>query len=687
MKFPRIAAVGKIVARAWAELRATKGFFGHPRDADAFFISGFGGTQTASGVPVNEDVALRFSAVFACVRILSETIASLPLITYRRLPGGGKVRATEHPLFHLLKDRPNLEQTSFEWREMMQGHLAIWGNAYSVIDFNNAGEVSQLIPLDPRKTIPRRLPDGELVYDSHPGGQRRTFPAERILHLKWMSQDGITGISPIQLYREAIGLALAAEEFTSRFFSNDASPSGVLTHPGELKELGMQNLRDSIDKQTRGVNKSHNFLILEEGMQWSQIGVPAKDAELILTRKFQIEEIARIYRMQLHKIGVLENATFSNIEEQNIEHVVDTIRPWAVRWEQSLALKLIPPEEQDEIFVEYNLDALLRGDSKSRGEFYNTLWSMGVFSGNDIATLENLNPFEGGDQRFVPLNFIPLEAAGDMPASNDTPPRGALAEGEERGETSGSLNTIELRSVGSRRRLQAASKRLFLEAGQRIVSREVNEIRRMIKATIGAREAVGTGTLRQRITDFYANFPVVARDIMLPVLLAYGEGIHAAAAEEIGAAPVISATINKLITEYAENFGVRHSIGSRNQLLALINETDGAELEAVLLKRLSEWADTGAGKIANREPIQSGAAIARTTYRENGITKIRWVTVGKNCPLCDQLSGKVVGITRNFVEGGETVDPKDGKTSPLTVRRGILHPQLHGGCDCMVTAA
>lgn len=692
---PAIYRGASRVIRAWDELRGV-----HPRNPDAWLINAFGGSrETASGVMVDEDTAMRYTALFACVRILAETIASLPLPLFRRTADGGKEKATDNPLFQLLHDKPNDEQTSFEWREMMQGHAGLWGNAYSAIDENGRGEPSKLIPLDPSSTRPSRRPDGRLIYEAHPGGgEMVVFPAERILHIKWMSQDGIVGITPIELYREAIGLGLAAEEFTSRFFSNDASPTGVLSHPGELKGQAHQNLKDSIDKQTKGLRKAFKYLILEEGMQWTQIGIPAKDAELINTRKMQIQEIARIYRMQPHKIGVLDDATFSNIEEQNIEHVVDTIRPWAVRWEQALNMKLISDRDRLSLFFEFNLEGLLRGNSQQRSSFYQILWQMGVLSGNDIASMENLNPFEGGDKRFVPLNFIPLDSAGELPASSDEAPRAillrALHQLEARSaqplqlmESSDPGSILERRSLNSRRRIQAINKRLFVEAGNRIVTREVNEVGRMITRSLSAREAIGTGTLLRRITEFYEDFPIAARDIILPVMLAFGEGIQAAAAEEIGAAATVSPLVNALITEYSENFGVRHSLSSRNQLHAIIKDSPGTELETDLRRRLSQWAETRAAKIASREPIQAGAAIARQTYQENGIQRLRWQTIGKNCPLCNQLAGRVVGITRNFVEAGETVDPQDGKTTPYEVRRGIKHPQLHDGCDCMVSAA
>ena len=685
MKLPKaIYRAAYRVIRAWDEIRGV-----HPRNPDAWVINAFGGSRvTASGVFVDDDTAMRYSAVFACVRNLAETLASLPLPLYRRV-GPGKELALDESLFFLMHDQPNEEQTSFEWREMMEGHVALTGNAYSAIDRNNAGEISRLIPLNPDTTFPRRTPQG-IVYEAHPGGRHVVLPSQAVLHIKWMSRDGLVGISPIEQYREAIGLGLAAEEFTSRFFSNDASPSGVLSHPVELGEKALQNLRDSIDKQTRGNANSHRYLILEEGMSWAQIGIAAKDAELINTRKFQIEDIARVYRMQLHKIGMLDKATFSNIEEQNIEFVVDTIRPWAVRWEQEMNSKLIDPEDKRELFFEFNLEGLLRGDSKTRSEFYLKMWQMGVFSGNDIAQKENMNPFPGGEKRFVPMNFVPLEEAGLIPDSDDVAPRGLLTEGETRIqllESSDPLSKLEKRSLNSRRMIVARFRRLFLEAGQRIVSREVNELGRMITRTLSSREAIGTGSLVRNLNAFYMEFPQIARDILLPIAIAYGEAIGAAAAEEIGADVVLAPSVNALITEYAENFGVRHSISSRNQLQQIIREAPGPDLETQLRRRLSEWGTTRAGKIAQREPIQEGAAVARETYRGNGFPTLKWKTVGKNCPLCNQLDGKTVGIGSNFVNPGETVDPRDGETTPLKVRRGIKHPPLHQGCDCMVTAA
>ena len=681
-------AANKMV-RAWGELRGS-----HPRNPDQFFINAFGGSRkTASGVFVDEDTALKFSAVFACIRILAETMAHLPLPLYRRRADGGKEQDRDDPRFRLLHDKTNDEQNAFEFREMMEGHAALWGNAYSVIDENNAGQISALIPLDPSRTSARRDPDTkEVFYDAHPGGEMVTFPASRILHIKWMSQDGLHGITPIELFREGVGLGLSAEEFQSRFFSNDASPSGVLKHPGELTETGHDNLQRSIDKQTRGNKNAHRFLILEEGMSWDQIGIPAKDAELIGTREFQIGDVARVYRMQPHKIGLMKDATFSNIEEQNIEHVTDTILPWAVRWEQALNMKLLTEEEQRTKFWEFNLEGLLRGNSDQRSNFYKTMWEMGVFSGNDIAARENLNPFPGGDMRFVPLNFIPLESAGQLPPSSDTAPRGLLGEGESRRvrviESTDPASILEKRSLNSRRRLQSINKRLFVDAGNRIVSREVNEVGRMISATLKTREAIGEGALLQRIADFYEGFPVTARDILLPVLLAFGEGVQAASAEEIGADAAVSPLLSAFITEYAENFGGRHSLSSRRQLRKIIADSQADEISSNLRSRLGEWGEKRAAKIASREVIQAGAAFARATYQENGIQRIRWKTIGKNCPLCNKLEGRVVGIQGSFLAKGDTVDPEDGgKTKPLITRRVVKHPQLHDGCDCMIAAA
>lgn len=367
-------------------------------DPGQWLIDLIGGRTTATGVNVNENTALQSTAVFACIRILAETIASLPLPMYKRLSGRGKIRAPDHYLYSVLDEVANSEMDSFVFRETMQGHLGSWGNAYSEIEYDMAGRIRGLWPLRPDKTWPERNKStGKIEYRTLlPDGTNAILPFERVFHIPGFGFDGLVGYNPIRLFRETIGMALAVEEYGARFFGNGAKPGGVLEHPGTLSKEAQERLRGSWNEMHQGLSKQHRIAILEEGMSYKQIGIPPEDAQFLETRKFQTAEIARIYRIPPHMIGDLERATFSNIEHQSIEFVVHTIRPWLVRWEKAIKFRLLTPSERRRYFAEHLIDGLLRGDIKSRYEAYAIARQNGWMNGDDIRELENMNPMPDG---------------------------------------------------------------------------------------------------------------------------------------------------------------------------------------------------------------------------------------------------------------------------------------------------
>lgn len=379
-----------------------------------------GGNKSATGKAVTANTALQSSAVFACVRVLAETIASLPLFVYRSTPNG-KEKAYDHPCYYMLHDLANEEMTSFTFRETMMTHLLLWGNAYAEIEYNKAGLAKGLWPLRPDQTWPERDPTtGELVYKTIlPDGKGVVLPKERVLHIVGLSLDGLVGVSPIRMAREAIGLSLAAEEFGARFFGDGARPGGILEHPGKLSKEARENLRQSWEYMHQGLDKSHRIAILEEGITYKQIGIPPEDAQFLETRRFQIEEIARIFRVPLHLIQDLSHATFSNIEHQSIDFVVHTVRPWLVRWEQALNWKLF--YNSTKFWAEFNVEGLLRGDIESRYRAYATARQWGWMSVNEIRELENMNRIPNGDIYLQPLNMIEATKGGEQGnASNQT---------------------------------------------------------------------------------------------------------------------------------------------------------------------------------------------------------------------------------------------------------------------------
>lgn len=355
---------------------------------------------------VTPDSAMRVAAVLACVRVLAETIASLPLHIYRRLPNGGKEKVPDHPLYDLLHLRPNRWQTSFDWREMLQGHLTLRGNAICEKIPGPGGTVSQLVPLNPDSFQKIELLDNGVVrytYHQQKTGEERILHSNDVFHLRGLSSDGIVGLSVVALAADTIGLSKAAELFGSKFFSKGAKASGVLEHPENLSENALKNLRQSVAQSISGENIL-SPLILEEGMKWKQLSITPEDAQFLETRKFQVTDIARIFRIQPHMIGDLERATFDNIEHQSIDFVIHTIRPWLVRWEQAISRDLIA---DDEYFAEFLVDGLLRGDTKSRFEAYGKAITDGWMNRNEVRELENKNPRPGLDKFLVPLNMAP----------------------------------------------------------------------------------------------------------------------------------------------------------------------------------------------------------------------------------------------------------------------------------------
>jgi HK97 family phage portal protein len=383
--------------------------------------------RTTSGKTVNERTALQTTAVYACVRILSETIASLPLHVYRYTEGG-KTKDTEHALYTLLHDEPNPDMTSFVFRETLMSHLLIWGNAYSQILRDRSGQVIGLYPLLPDQMSVHRSEKGKLYYvynryeEDNPNFQEKgsiVLSQEEVLHIPGLGFDGLIGYSPIALAKNAVGMTLACEEYGASFFSNGANPGGVLEHPGILKDPG--KVRDSWNAVYQGTRNAHKVAVLEEGMSYKQIGIPPEEAQFLETRKFQINEIARLFRIPPHMVGDLEKSSFSNIEQQSLEFVKYTLDPWVVRFEQALKKSLLLPEEKKTHFIKFNVDGLLRGDYQSRMNGYAIGRQNGWLSTNDIRKLEELNPIppeEGGDLYLINGNMTKLKDAGGFMKTN-----------------------------------------------------------------------------------------------------------------------------------------------------------------------------------------------------------------------------------------------------------------------------
>lgn len=398
-----------IVQRAALRLLGLRSLETTLANPSKWFLDMFG-NQTISGISVSEQSALQCAAVFSCVRVLSETIASLPLVLYKQT-GKSKQRATDHYLYGLVHDRPNPKMSSFTWRETIVPQLLLWGNIYQEIVDDGLGQIKEIWPLDPT-TVRVRQTGRNLYYWVTDPTQR---PIQNMLHIPGLGFDGLTGKSVIGMMRESVGLALTAEQYGASYFGNGARPGGVLQTAQKMDPTVIERLKQSWNDIHKGAASGNKVAILEQGLTYQQVGVPPEDSQFLETRKFQRSEIAAIFRVPPHMIGDLERATFSNIEQQSIEFATNTIRPWCVRLEQALNWALLSDGERAAGYsFEFVLDGLLRGDIQSRYAAYATGKQNGFLSTNDIHRLENMDEVDGGDMLWVPVNVLPASLAEEF---------------------------------------------------------------------------------------------------------------------------------------------------------------------------------------------------------------------------------------------------------------------------------
>lgn len=397
----------------------------HPSNPDPWMSRFFRGQPSATGMFIDAETAERNAAVFSAVRLLAETIGTLPLHLFKRLEDDGKERYRAHRVYHLLHDAPNPWQSPFEFKEMMTAHAVLRGHSFAQIVTRMDGEIEMLVPLHPgRISVIERERDEETVYRYQPKrGEPREFRRDQLFKILAHSTDGWLGRSPVDIARDAIGLAVATEEFGARFFASGTAQKGVLTHPQKLSPDAKKNLKQSWQEMNAGLRGSHGVAVLDEGLTWTQIGMRLDDAQYLETRKFQVTEIARLFRVPPHMIADLERSTFSNIEHQGQEFVTYSLSPWLVRWEQAIWRDLLTEPEQDAgIFAEYHINSLLRGDTAARFNAYNVAINSGWMTRNEARVSENRNPLPGLDDPLQPLNMVKAGEEPPPPARPPAPP-------------------------------------------------------------------------------------------------------------------------------------------------------------------------------------------------------------------------------------------------------------------------
>lgn len=655
--------------------------------------------RSSAGVTVTDDTAMRLATVQACVRVISEDVGALPLNMYRRLPGGGKDRAAEHPLHTLLHDAPNPEMTAISFKQALMVNALLTGNAYAFIEFTGSGRVAALWPILSSLVDVYRNDRGDIRYRVQGCGD---FSAGEILHIPGMGYDGVKGLSPIAYARQPIGLAMAAEEFGSTFFSNGTHLGGVLSLKDEISEEAYERTRQEFRAMFRGMNNAHGVPVLEGGATYTQVGVPPEDAQFIETRKYQRSEIAGLYRVPPHMIGDLDRATFSNIEHQDQAYLQRALLPWLVRWEQAIRMKLIAERERGKYFAEFNTGNFLRGDTISRMQSYATGVQCGVLTVNEARDKENLNPVKGGDELWKPLNMAPAAAAAqNARGGNIRAAAEAAVDGLQRGADTfnggGTRRAAETRADAAQ---AARIDEIALESGVEAVrvyalrdafsdwmQRQADDVLAIVdRAYSESRQSraeskpAGKRSIRhllEMLNDYYRQGDRYGADALKEAVAAgafpgwsgldtaldgMARGAWRVVAQELPDAEAPDeAWMRGFMKRYSNDMGARLTVANYNELSRALHRygTLDDECRGALQGILGNWYQSWKAEDMARHEIcmlTNEAKIA--AYRKAGYASV-WRTRGaKPCPICRRMDG--VAVT-------------------------TLKPPLHLGCACTVT--
>lgn len=588
-----------------------------------------GSMANSSGVRVDYDTAMMYAPFFAGVRVIAEDLGLLPLFLYERLKRG-KDRATGHPLYPLLHDAPNDMMGAMAFKESLQGHAITWGRGVAyVVTHERTGVIEELWPLRPdRLRIKiRQMGKGRVErwvqYRDDVNGIYANLAPGEYLCINGLGDDGVTGYSVVELAANSIGLGLATEHYGAKIFSNGAAPAGALSHPENLSPEARKRMADDWDNIHRGIDRAHRVAILEEGVTWQAVGLPNDANQFLETRKLQVTDMARWLRLPPHKIGDLDRATFSNIEEQQLDYVSSALNAWLTRWEQAVLTQLLLPEERARYFPEHLVDALLRGNTAARYAAYAVGRQWGWLSANDVREKENLNPVEGGDAYLVPLNMVPA-GSGTAPASD---------EDDARAKARRYARLLRGRGVVARERIGESWAPKIQEADQEIADLERKKVGALVDEhldTDGRARSVA-GFLAALSSLYTADGPIAEAmtTLWLPIMTAFAGDVAEDAAEEIGHKDDVDLSVWARAYTLAH---VAYRIGSSfGQLRKQADEADTPEdAAAAVVERLIKWQEERPAQTARWETSQMTNAAARETWKEAGVQKLKWVTQGSS---------------------------------------------------------
>lgn len=620
----------------------------------------FAGGSTSAGVDVSASSAMRFATVWACVRLLAESIAQLPFHVYVKEKDGSSSRVRDIGLADLISYRPNHWQTPFDYIDYMVTGLCMRGNHYAYKTTDSKGEVLELLPFEPSRVTLSRDGFHNVTYRATMDGTYTIYSPDEMLHVRGCSFDGFVGVSPISQHRETVGLAMAAQEYGSKLFKNGARPSGVLSVLGELSDDAYNRLRKYWQSMYGGDNTGKTA-ILEQGTKYETISMSNADAQYLDLRQFQRSEICAIFRIPPHMIGDLTKSSFSNITQQSLEFVKYSILPWCVRIEQVFNRDMLTRKQRQRgMYVKFLVDGLERADIETRYKVYQMGINAGILSPNEARAKENMNPRENGN--IYPMQINLTDSATGLP---DT------------GANKRRIKSRELKAVEKREALRRRYKPGFTSAGKNVVREEV----RLVRAALES--GVAPGELLDEIEKIYGAMGEKVESAFRKVLRDYAKDVRDAAAGESGRDGSVD-DFNEFVDDLLAGISTRHTASSVGQLSAIIRDTEESELEAVIGQRLDEWAERRPSKIGAREVVQQESAISRFVWAGLGVTTLTWVNRGaKSCPFCESLNGVTVGIDAPFVGQGN-YEPDGHDASPWKVRGPKMHAPIHEGCVCAI---
>ncbi len=653
----------------------TRGSINSPEDLLKLSKSG---TQTKAGVGIDKDSALSLPAVYNAIRVLSETAASLPLELFRRTGPREKERATDHPLYNLVKNEPNGNQTSTAWRESLFANLHGWGNGFSKISFFR-GMPAKIEHVKAENTkVFEKAGTGNKAFKAGAGtGDSENFPRGRFLHVHLYSYDGLAGLSPIAKARQSLGLAKAGRDFQARFFKDDGTPGGAIETEQKLDQEAKDLVKKDWKNKFTGEEGWHEPAVLDMGMDWKEISIPQRDAQFIETQDFSVREIARMFNIQPHLIKDLDDATFSNIDTQSLEFVKFSLRPILVKFEQELNRKLIPEEEKGELFFEHQLQGLLRGDVEARSEFYRTGISNGFFTPNEVRSFENLNPIDGGDKLFLQNNMLAIAEEGtdpdDLSAEQDD-----AEDARDRAEMMKREGdkTIEVRNANQKSQIKQDFQPTFIDAAERIIRRETSDILDIARSTL-PQDRQG---FEDRLDEFLEDHTEFFREQFIPPSQTLVSQIIPILEDEAGQSLENFDEEEEIITTL-DGSAEAHANEVRDRTLETIQTPEGRdEPIAAIEERFNDRRRERPEGVGKREASEVAGSVELAAFTFAGISRKIWVDApDDSCPACRNLNGVVVEINARFAQAGEDITG-EGWTPTSSVQR----PPLHTGCTCSI---